>query len=69
MLYRRHRSAYERIGGTAQRAKRQIPWPARRRLGDLHPAADIAIVELGPGDVPDMLDLVARAEPGPFGHL
>ena len=29
-------------------------------------AADPRAVELGPGDVPEMLDLVRRTEPGPF---
>ncbi|EPH45054.1 GNAT family N-acetyltransferase [Streptomyces aurantiacus] len=45
---------------------RQMLWPDGRRPGDPHPAADVAIVELGPDDVPEMLDLVTRAEPGPF---
>ena len=30
-------------------------------------APDPEAVTLGPGDVPEMLDLVARTEPGPFG--
>ncbi|WP_369213761.1 GNAT family N-acetyltransferase [Streptomyces flavofungini] len=30
-------------------------------------AADFAVVELGPDDVPEMLDLVKVAQPGPFG--
>lgn len=33
----------------------------------LEPAEDPEAVVLGPADVPDMLDLVARARPGPFG--
>lgn len=32
----------------------------------LHPRADDEVVELGASDVPDMLDIVARNEPGPF---
>jgi ribosomal protein S18 acetylase RimI-like enzyme len=33
---------------------------------DLVPAADPEAVPLGPDDVPEMLDLVARTRPGPF---
>jgi ribosomal protein S18 acetylase RimI-like enzyme len=33
----------------------------------LEPAADSEAVVLGPADIPDMLDLAARAKPGPFG--
>lgn len=32
----------------------------------LEPAADPEAVELGPADVPEMLDLVKRTKPGPF---
>ncbi|MFD9073801.1 GNAT family N-acetyltransferase [Streptomyces lasiicapitis] len=45
---------------------RQMLWPAGRRPSKPDPDVDVAIVELGPADVPDMLDLVARAAPGPF---
>lgn len=34
---------------------------------DLVAAADPEVVRLGAEDVPDMLDLVARTQPGPFG--
>lgn len=44
---------------------RQMLWPGRR-LGAPRPAADVEILELGAQDVPEMLDLVARAAPGPF---
>ncbi|MEU2561506.1 GNAT family N-acetyltransferase [Streptomyces longispororuber] len=47
---------------------RQMIWPDGRRPGDPEPDAGAAVVELGPHDVPQMLDLVARAEPGPFGQ-
>nr|WP_221316846.1 GNAT family N-acetyltransferase [Saccharopolyspora gloriosae] len=43
--------------------------PARRMVGPADGVADAepaSAVELGPGDVADMLDLVARTEPGPF---
>lgn len=42
---------------------RQLVW-----TGDSCPAgaADSEVVELGPADVPEMLDLVARTRPGPF---
>lgn len=33
---------------------------------NLDVASDPAAIELGPADVPEMLDLVARAKPGPF---
>ncbi|CAM5602579.1 hypothetical protein SALBM135S_04906 [Streptomyces alboniger] len=59
---------------------RQMLWPDSRSpepalgrpAGDPPTRADSAIagpvvVELGPDDVPEMLDLVARAQPGPFG--
>ncbi|WP_416968757.1 GNAT family N-acetyltransferase [Streptomyces sp. 4F14] len=40
---------------------RQLIWPEDRRP---EPAPDV--VELGPDDVPEMLDLVERTRPGPF---
>ena len=33
---------------------------------DVVPKADAEAVQLGPDDVPEMLDLIARTEPGPF---
>ncbi|GHB39348.1 GNAT family N-acetyltransferase [Streptomyces viridiviolaceus] len=45
---------------------RQMVWPGSGRPG--HPRADTAtgVIELGADDVPEMLDLVARTQPGPF---
>ncbi|WP_433189720.1 GNAT family N-acetyltransferase [Actinoallomurus sp. CA-150999] len=40
---------------------RQMVWP-----GSSHPDAEAGVVELGADSVPEMLDLVARAQPGPF---
>lgn len=45
---------------------RQMLWPDGHRPGAVPAPDDVAIVELGPADVPEMLDLVRRAEPGPF---
>ncbi|MFI8930978.1 GNAT family N-acetyltransferase [Streptomyces sp. NPDC053474] len=45
---------------------RQMVWPGGRPPADPAPAPNVAIAELGPDDVPDMLDLVKRTEPGPF---
>ncbi|WP_434587360.1 GNAT family N-acetyltransferase [Streptomyces sp. A5-4] len=45
---------------------RLMLWPGKDRLGEPLPGADVSIVELGPNNVPEMLDLVTRAEPGPF---
>ncbi|MCI3907392.1 GNAT family N-acetyltransferase [Streptomyces spectabilis] len=45
---------------------RQMIWPDRREPGGPRSAADVAIVDLGPDDVSEMLDLVKRTEPGPF---
>ncbi|MEX5634814.1 GNAT family N-acetyltransferase [Parafrankia sp. FMc2] len=43
--------------------------PAVQLLGDdLAPRADPEAVRLGVADVPEMLDLVARTQPGPFGR-
>ena len=35
--------------------------------GDLPPAPEVAFERLGPDDVPDILDLTVKTEPGPFG--
>lgn len=45
---------------------RQMTWPGGG--GGDHPRAGTVsgVVELGAGDVPEMLDLVARTRPGPF---
>ncbi|GAB3975650.1 GNAT family N-acetyltransferase [Actinoallomurus acanthiterrae] len=40
---------------------RQMVWP-----GSIPPGAEAGVIELGADSVPEMLDLVARAEPGPF---
>ncbi|WP_030671769.1 GNAT family N-acetyltransferase [Streptomyces sp. NRRL B-1347] len=45
---------------------RQMIWPDRRTPDESRPADDVAVVELGPDDVSEMLDLVKRTEPGPF---
>ncbi|KUF18636.1 GNAT family N-acetyltransferase [Streptomyces silvensis] len=46
---------------------RQMIWPEGLPAGAGEAAADAETVELGPDDVPEMLDLVERAAPGPFG--
>jgi ribosomal protein S18 acetylase RimI-like enzyme len=43
---------------------RQMIWPDSGRPAD--PRDDAGVVELGADDVSEMLDLVARAQPGPF---
>jgi ribosomal protein S18 acetylase RimI-like enzyme len=46
---------------------RQMIWPGGGRPACPTAATpDVDVVELGAGDVPEMLDLVARTEPGPF---
>ncbi|MGA4837682.1 GNAT family N-acetyltransferase [Streptomyces sp. G45] len=45
---------------------RQMVWPGADRLGDPPPVAGATVVELGPDDVKEMLDLVALTAPGPF---
>ncbi len=47
---------------------RQLIWPGSGRPGPPDAGADagVAVVELGPDDVPEMLDLVERTRPGPF---
>ncbi|MFD7405418.1 GNAT family N-acetyltransferase [Streptomyces sp. NPDC059866] len=45
---------------------RQMIWPASGRPGLPRAGADADVVELGVDSVPEMLDLVARTEPGPF---
>lgn len=45
---------------------RQMIWPGGDRPGQAAAAGDPAVVELGPADVPEMLDLVAETRPGPF---
>lgn len=42
----------------------QMTGPAECRPG--HAQAETRVAELGPDDVPEMLDLVARTQPGPF---
>ncbi|MEU1150659.1 GNAT family N-acetyltransferase [Streptomyces sp. NPDC005863] len=46
---------------------RQMLWRGGHPTGESRPADGVSLVELGPDDVPEMLDLVERAEPGPFG--
>ncbi|WP_030562886.1 GNAT family N-acetyltransferase [Streptomyces aureocirculatus] len=46
---------------------RQMIWPAGHPLDVTESIPGAAVVDLGPDDVPEMLDLVARAAPGPFG--
>ncbi|MET7360060.1 GNAT family N-acetyltransferase [Streptomyces sp. NPDC005562] len=46
---------------------RQMLWRGGHPTGEPRPADGVSLVELGPDDVPEMLDLVERAEPGPFG--
>ncbi|MBM7171266.1 GNAT family N-acetyltransferase [Streptomyces sp. G44] len=47
---------------------RQLVWPGSGRPGPPDAGADtgVAVVELGPDDVPEMLGLVERTRPGPF---
>ncbi|MFI8193470.1 GNAT family N-acetyltransferase [Streptomyces sp. NPDC085946] len=45
---------------------RQMIRPGGGRPGHSRPGTDAEVVELGAGSVPEMLDLVARTEPGPF---
>ncbi|MFH8989404.1 GNAT family N-acetyltransferase [Streptomyces sp. NPDC017940] len=46
---------------------RQMIWPDGRPLDVPESIPGAVTVDLGPDDVPEMLDLVARAAPGPFG--
>ncbi|WP_067170420.1 GNAT family N-acetyltransferase [Microtetraspora niveoalba] len=45
---------------------RQMIWPDSGRPGHPHAETDTGVVELEADSVPEMLDLVARAQPGPF---
>ncbi|MFH8242555.1 GNAT family N-acetyltransferase [Streptomyces sp. NPDC018321] len=45
---------------------RQMIWPGDGRPGRADSESDTGVVELGADSVPEMLDLVARTEPGPF---
>lgn len=45
---------------------RQMIWPGGARPDLPGPESDTGVVELGADSVPEMLDLVARTEPGPF---
>lgn len=47
---------------------RRLIWPGRGRpeRPGSEPGTGTGVVELGADDVPEMLDLVARTEPGPF---
>ncbi|CAA16465.1 GNAT family N-acetyltransferase [Streptomyces sp. SID7813] len=45
---------------------RQMTWPGDGRPGRTRSASDTDVVELGADSVPEMLDLAARTEPGPF---
>ncbi|MFJ8532352.1 GNAT family N-acetyltransferase [Streptomyces sp. NPDC093591] len=45
---------------------RQMIWRGGNRTGQTHAARDTGVVELAAADVPEMLALVGRAEPGPF---
>ncbi|ONM49948.1 GNAT family N-acetyltransferase [Nocardia donostiensis] len=45
---------------------RQMIWPAGSRPHHPHAETDTGVVELGADSVPEMLDLVARTQPGPF---
>lgn len=48
---------------------RQMLWRGGPPADEPRPAGDgVTLVELGPDDVPEMLDLVERAAPGPFGQ-
>lgn len=43
-----------------------MTWPGDGRPGRTRSASDTDVVELGADSVPEMLDLAARTEPGPF---
>ncbi|AXE90054.1 GNAT family N-acetyltransferase [Streptomyces sp. Go-475] len=45
---------------------RQMVWPCGGRPGLPRAETDTGVVELGAADVPEMLDLTARTQPGPF---
>jgi GNAT superfamily N-acetyltransferase len=45
---------------------RQMIWPGSNRPGQARAAIDTGVIELGAADVPEMLDLAARTQPGPF---
>ncbi|MET7345153.1 GNAT family N-acetyltransferase [Streptomyces sp. NPDC087866] len=45
---------------------RQMTWPDDGLPGQPHAESDTGVVELGAGNVVEMLDLVARTKPGPF---
>ncbi|GKQ35281.1 GNAT family N-acetyltransferase [Streptomyces sp. A012304] len=45
---------------------RQMIWPGSDRSGQTRTASDAEVVELGAADAPEMLDLAARTQPGPF---
>ncbi|MFD0661505.1 GNAT family N-acetyltransferase [Thermocatellispora tengchongensis] len=45
---------------------RQMIWPGGSRPDHLPGGTGTGVVELGADSVPEMLDLVARAQPGPF---
>ncbi|MEU6717836.1 GNAT family N-acetyltransferase [Nonomuraea sp. NPDC046802] len=45
---------------------RQMIWPGGSRADHPHGESVTGVVELGADSVPEMLDLVARAQPGPF---
>ncbi|MDT7839890.1 GNAT family N-acetyltransferase [Streptomyces justiciae] len=45
---------------------RQLTWPDQRSVEQADVAGGTEVVELGAADVPEMLALVTRAEPGPF---
>ncbi|MFF9485515.1 GNAT family N-acetyltransferase [Streptomyces sp. NPDC014676] len=45
---------------------RQMIWSGGDRTDRPRAASDTGVVELGADNVPEMLDLVARTEPGPF---
>ncbi|MFI2369122.1 GNAT family N-acetyltransferase [Streptomyces sp. NPDC018833] len=45
---------------------RQMIWPGSSRTDHPRAGLDTSVVELGAGNVPEMLDLIAKAQPGPF---
>ncbi|MFF5138891.1 GNAT family N-acetyltransferase [Streptomyces sp. NPDC013157] len=45
---------------------RQLIWPAGTRPAQAQTATGTDVVELGPADVPAILELVERTQPGPF---
>ena len=45
---------------------RQLTWPDHGSVEEADVAGGTEVLELGAADVPEMLDLVTRAEPGPF---